>query len=62
MACSDADICYPSLKSDSNLNTLMSDGSADFSYQLFGDTDRFELWEDWVNDSSTYPTPLYQET
>ena len=60
MACSDADICYPSLKSDSNLNTLMSDGSADFSYMLFGDTDRFELWEDWVNDSSN--SPYYQET
>ena len=59
MACTDTSICYPSVKSDSNNNVLMSGGTADFSYQLYGDTDQYDLWYDWVTDSSN--TPYYQE-
>ena len=60
MACTDASVCYPSLKSDSNLNTLMySEDVYDFKYQLYGDTNQYDLWYDWVTDSSN--TPYYQE-
>ena len=60
MACTDTSVCYPSLKSDSNLNTLMySEDVYDFKYQLYGDTNQYDLWYDWVTDSSN--TPYYQE-
>ena len=39
MSCTTAATCYPSLKSDDLLNTLISvdDEGVKFSYQLYGD-------------------------